>query len=304
MRSLNAWEPSLFLILCLVGAGIGLVTIAPYDQPAEPGHLGTLPGFFAWVALRCVLFAFLPIVMVQGVATFRVFLRRIPHTYAVAVNLILSVLIIVCLFLVPSAAMLAFDSVRPEFPADLYGQRYERAAILAIMSALIAVLPAVASLMLLTIDARQSRELDQRTLIESRRHLGLLLLILGAIIGLGTLTTGCLQLALAEYESVNALPVGQFSFPKSMTLLLGAYYSTILILVYIPAQRAWRDAAIRFADSHAPVPEPTDASWSDAAKKNTQLREVLGIRQSLYEDLRAHLVLLAPMIGGVVSYAL
>lgn len=135
---------------------------------------------------------------------------------------------------------------------------------------------------------------DVRALMKISRDLQTFLIVTGLIIGAATISTGVLEKAMnlrnPEYE------------PSVIyALLYGAFGTSVIVLLYLPAYAALRDAGTRLCDSVLPLPANANAvpDWLDNRQK---LNSLFGLDKSALESLKTGIAILTPILAGAGSF--
>ncbi len=123
---------------------------------------------------------------------------------------------------------------------------------------------------------------------------------LGAMISIGTLAKGAYRHA---FIATGGAPE---AFPPEYILLHGAYFTGLLALVYVPTYTRLVAAGTSILDSVFPVTAPDLdlrklAEWQSNRKG---LEELLLLRTSALDNLRASVTILAPLASGALSVLL
>ena len=165
--------------------------------------------------------------------------------------------------------------------------------------------PATTSLVLISrsIEALSPRKPNfPKEYLKLKDQLEVLLGIIGLMIGLGTLTTGGLQNALATlFKEIGSGLDG--AFPPILTVLNGSYFTTILLVMYMSLERTLTEVAKSFVEIHITLPELNSNSWMTEYERHKQVEEWLQLSHS-WVNLRSGLAIFSPLIGGLISYVM
>jgi hypothetical protein len=139
---------------------------------------------------------------------------------------------------------------------------------------------------------------DMTTVIEARSRILRFLAVAGATIGLAVLAAGALRKATVPVFVKDA------KFPQEGIVLYGAFFTGLLLLVYVPAHLTLRRLGARIRDRYFPssgMPAPdadTFKSWLD---RRAALEGVLQSNVTPSQQLQASLFILAPLLSAVVT---
>lgn len=287
------------LFILLVGfLGGNVLLLVGWPQTLQVQYFTSTPNFLVWLSLVSVLFAILPLCALYG-AIVAMRLRAWSRKHRGRLLFALSILLV--LFFLPYITLASFPDIFP--PADL--PTFELRVNTVTLFCGLCATPAAISLLLLH---RSIRALDPHNpkftaaYLQARTHLNGLLGVLALIIGLGTLTTGALQNALAVVYAEFGIG-NENVFPPILTAVYGAYFSIILVLLYWPIEKALMDAGQQFLDAHIPLPALTSERWYAVQTKRQQTITWLSLDKSLL-SLKSGLTILTPLIGGLLSYLL
>lgn len=147
--------------------------------------------------------------------------------------------------------------------------------------------------------------------LERRERLQSLLWFVGIVVGCVVLSTGVLRQTMLDGKGATSE-----SYPSSLVLAYGAFFTLVVIVSYVPAFVFMRIAghrilsvllASRLADkreveANDPSKKTPDlAVWRDERK---QLIELLGLDVGLHTTLKDTTAILAPLAAGFASMAL
>jgi hypothetical protein len=124
------------------------------------------------------------------------------------------------------------------------------------------------------------------------------LLVLGAIIGGAILDAGALRLA------TNTFFAQADYFPIEYVLLYGAFFSLVLVTIYLPTYNQLQLAGRWLVEHYTRFCEPDSPDWDAAVAKRTQLIGLLQLELSLTGSLTAGAAILAPLATAVVGLLL
>jgi len=125
--------------------------------------------------------------------------------------------------------------------------------------------------------------------------MGGFLWILGIMVSLATLATASLRNALTAID-----PALDDKFPEALVWIYGAYYSVLLLVIYLPAYNARLIAGEKILDRYLLLPLPNHHDWASIYTKRKQLAEYLGLEESIVDSLQTILPILAPLISGYI----
>jgi hypothetical protein len=152
------------------------------------------------------------------------------------------------------------------------------------------------------ISARGARPVsasDIPAAVEGRRMITKFLSIAGAVIGLAVLASGALRKATVPQAFIR-----DTDFPQEYVLLYGAFFTGLLLLVYVPAHLSLRTLGLKIRDHFFPVdqmPEPDDDRFKAWVDKRGVLETFLQLNVSPSQQLQASLFILAPLISAVIT---
>lgn len=129
---------------------------------------------------------------------------------------------------------------------------------------------------------------------QTKRFLGLA----GAAIGLAVLASGALQRAVVPQF------VQEAAFPPSSVLLYGAFFTTILTVVYLPAHLSLRRLCADLRERWYPItkmPSPADdafGQWLDGRRRIDALTQ---FDQTVAQHLQAAIFVFTPLLSGILG---
>jgi hypothetical protein len=184
----------------------------------------------------------------------------------------------------------------------LWGHNMKTRA-LTIIGGLVAGVPALSGIAL--IQRRLSRqatepmeEEDGPVAIQARSQILRFLSVAGAVIGLAVLAAGALRKATVPDF------VADSKFPQEGILLYGAFFTGLLLLVYVPAQLALKRLGVQIRNHYFPLsemPAPDSDSFKGWLDRRTALEAFLQLSVTPSQQLQASLFILAPLISAVIG---
>jgi len=149
---------------------------------------------------------------------------------------------------------------------------------------------------------RPVRSVQERieVLLDLRDYLERFITLLGAMIALATLAKGALR------QAFLATGGNPSAFPPEYVLLLGAYFTALLALVYIPTFTILATIGADLVESTYPVTAP-DLDWGSLSRwqaNRKSLEDLLQLRSGAVRNLRASVSILAPVATSVVTVLL
>ena len=274
--------------------GGSILLLTGWKQTPEIKYFTSTPDFLAWTVLASILFGILPLCAIYGLLSIQKLKQWKYLSSSVFPLLILSIL-----FFLPTILMSQFPSVFPRVDLPSFELRVN---FIVLFSGL-CVIPANISLILLNrcIQALSPKSSAfPREYLKLKEQLEMLLGIIGLIIGLGTLTTGGLQNTLTAFYKGYGVNL-EGAFPPIFTVIYGGYFTTVLIVMYLPLERSLIELAKSFIDLHVNLSELRSGSWSSEYDKLKKAEEWLQLSND-WINLRTTLTIFTPLIGGLISY--
>jgi hypothetical protein len=139
---------------------------------------------------------------------------------------------------------------------------------------------------------------DVRWYQQHRARLERLLGFLAAAIGAVILNTGALRMLLKE-----AAPGQPELLPASAVMALGAYYTWLLAIIYLPIRKSLNDVGQALAESLVRQSLGGHVTWKQWFEERQAVRTYLGLQGSALQDLQQGLSLLAPLLASISSLA-
>lgn len=101
--------------------------------------------------------------------------------------------------------------------------------------------------------------------------------------------------------------VNKPEFPPEIVLASGLYFTTLLALIFIPAQHTIKALGEELAEQLSPRPVPIDSdkgSWKDWSQEQMSIEAYLGVHQSPLLVIQSAVSVLAPLVGSVSTLVL
>jgi hypothetical protein len=284
-------EMSKMLFLGLFGAAIGVVVVLVNSRsPISEAFIST-PEFVIWLLLICSQTAFLAMAIGPMVTVLQ---QLKTYSSIHKWNLALSGIIITILFWIPSLVRVLYIS---DIQWPIANQTLRLSII--ILIAYVPTLMATVGIWLIQVAFQSISHFESGDLIpkylQHLKNMRGFLAILGIMVSLATLATASLRNALI---AVDLTVVDKF--PEALVWIYGAYYSVLLLLIYLPAYNAGLIAGEEILDRYLLLPLPIHEDWTSIYTKRTQLAEYLGLEESIGDSLHTLLPILAPLISGFI----
>lgn len=126
--------------------------------------------------------------------------------------------------------------------------------------------------------------------------------LLRCVSGVGVIITGAVAATAGLRAAIRAadLPVSSYPFPATWLVFLGAYFTTILAFIAIPAFISWRVQAMAFVSRIHPIPK--DAHLHDTWEaERSRLKRLLHIERTTSEIGANVFGLLAPLLAAILG---
>ncbi len=139
---------------------------------------------------------------------------------------------------------------------------------------------------------------DIAAAVEARSQIVRFLSIAGTVIGLAVLAAGALRKA-----TVPSF-VPDDAFPTEGVVLYGAFFTGLLLLVYVPAHIAVRRLGTRAAGKYFPLtdlPDPSSDAFKPWLDRRATLEGLLQLNGTASQQLQASVFILTPLISGVIA---
>lgn len=285
---------SLFLIgLSGFLVGIGILWIG-YGRTKGSLDFYHSTGFMVWAATIGVQSAFWAVVVGPLWVDLVALWRRTQSGRTVTLSIAVALVLILVVFPMFSAA------AHVMWP--LWGHTAKIRA-LTIIGGLVVGVPALSGIVLVQrhLTSRETEPIQDDDLpaaLEARSQILRFLSIAGAVIGLAVLAAGALRKA-----TVPAF-VADDAFQQEGILLYGAFFTGLLLLVYVPAHLALKRLGLRIRDNYFPlskVPSPDSDSFKAWWDKRTTLETLLQLNVTPSQQLQASVFILAPLISALIT---
>lgn len=291
------WRHPVWLFLIGIGGfliGVGLLLLGS-DHTRESQEFVQTTGFAVWTASIGVQTAYWAVIAgplwVDLIAVWR---QAPPGRYAM---LTLAGALALILIVLPLFSITA----RVSWP--LWGHSMKIRS-LTIIGGLIVGVPALSGIALVQrqVIEREAGPIgkeDVPAALQARSQILRFLSVAGAVIGLAVLAAGALRKA--------TVPPGFISdteFPQEGILMYGAFFTGLLLLVYVPAHLALKRLGLQIRDQFFPLaqmPDPDSDSFKGWLDKRSTLEALLQLNVSPSQQLQASLFILAPLISAVIT---
>ena len=292
--------------LALVGGllGAGVIVFGRWDWNGHQRAIATSGPFLLWAALICaqaaLWFAALP--------ALRLLLQRLESEWQPRV---LATVAAVGLFVLAGIVLGAFVPAHQHWPG--YEYLWNRRWKITLMGAAGAGagLLAVAGIFRIYEELKEVLKKAKLGLDEIERYLELqdalhvLLLAVGAVLGLAILTAGAERdVVLTFTDATCAKGKGQCEahFPTEYLLVYGLYFTTLLALVYAPAHLALMAVGRKIRDDLVGFDElRRNQKLTEWQGKRDALERLLDLRVGTAADFRAGVAILTPLTTSLLS---
>jgi hypothetical protein len=290
------WQhPVGVLVLGLGGflAGVGLLLIGAFQTSRSEAFVRS-SGFAVWATAVGAQTAFWLLVAGPLWSDVASAWRRARIGRAAMVLLAGALILILVVFPMLSLAR--------EIPWPLWGHQ-QKVRVLTVVGGLLVGVPALSGIALVQqrVRRRETEPIDTddvRFGIEARSEILQYLFLAGAVIGLAVLSAGALR------EATVPAFVPEDRFPQEGVLLYGAFFTGLLLLVYVPAHLTLKHLGVKVRDHYFPLssmPDPdadTLRGWLD---KRTTLETLLQLNVTPLQQLQTSLFILAPLLSAILT---
>ena len=132
--------------------------------------------------------------------------------------------------------------------------------------------------------------------LELRAILQRVLLVEGAIIGAAVLASGALRNAVVAFHDHD-----DSKFPRELVLVYGAYFTTLLALLYAPVYIRLLAVGSHIVDGICPSVDPRSTEWTDVYEKRKKLDELLELQVATSASFKAGIAIAAPLGSSIVG---
>lgn len=290
------WQHPVWVLLLGLGgfvAGVGLLLLGGSRTPRSEAFVQST-GFAVWATTIGVQTAFWVVVAGPLWADLVAVWNRARLGRSAMVALAAALVLILVVF--------PLFSLAAEIPWPLWGHQLKTRA-LTILGGLLVGVPALSGIALVQqrVRRRETEQIeneDVRAAVEARTEILRFLSLAGAVIGLAVLAAGALRKA-----TVPAF-VREDDFPQEGVLLYGAFFTGVLLLVYVPAHLALKRLALRIRDHYFPLsgmPDPDSDSFKGWLDKRTTLETLLQLNVTPSQQLQVSLFILAPLLSAIIT---
>ncbi|MBD2110867.1 MULTISPECIES: hypothetical protein [Cyanophyceae] len=288
---------NILMAACLFGGLTGAcVLLLSWPPSQELEAFRNTPDFVTWLFIVCILFSAIPFAFIHGLLALLHLKKKLASKNFL--NIIWQLLLLIVIFSVP---FLFFQAFGPVFRPGEILTLDVRTNIITILCG-ISVLPSILGLFSLSSLASKIRVDGESFLAEYfllKNYLSSLIFSVSIIIGLGTLATGGLQRALQNYADAGFT---SSPFPPVLTIVYGAYFSFILVILYFPSEVMLPKKGKLYILQHIEIPPLSSKDWSECHEKRLKAEEWLNIMKHPLSNLSSNLVILVPLLGGLISY--
>lgn len=299
----ESWRnPTWLLLIATVGflAGLGILWIG-HGRSDESATFFQTNGFRVWAVAIGVQTAYWAVVSVPlWVDLTAVWRRASPGR---ASTLVLAVILILVLIVLPLSSVV-FGTDYP-----LWGHA-GKMLVLTLIGGLGVGVPALMGIALVQrqVNEQERGPVDRDDVpaaVQARSQILRFLSVAGAVIGLALLASGALRNATIDYLTSIKAPAERIAtFSAEGVLLYGAFFTGLLLLVYVPAHLALKRFGTRIRDHYFPLsgmPAPDDDAFKPWVDKRANLETVLQLNVTPSQQLLASLFILAPLLSAVLT---
>lgn len=289
------WHPALVLVLAACGFAMGVVLLlAGWNSTAKSEHFVHSFGFAVWATVIGAQTSYWAVVgwpLWQDV--------RAAYRAAVPAR---SIWVIPGLMMLVLVLLPIFSGAR-SLPWPLVGHQV-KAGILTVVGGAVVGVPALFGLAITQARMRASDEPVSPPMpaiqlaLTARADVTRYLSIAGSAIGLAVLASGALRAStVPDYLSED-------DFPSGAPLLYGAFFSGLLLVVYVPTYLSLKSLCQRIRDDHFPlfnVPSPTSEAFRVWVDGRARLETLLQMNVTVTQHLQTNLFIFAPLLSGILG---
>ncbi|MEA5448572.1 hypothetical protein VB780_08355 [Leptolyngbya sp. CCNP1308] len=294
LTSINA-----LLTISIISGSLGVLTLKvawPTSEGVEAFR--NTSAFLAWMSVVSVLFAVSPIAAAYGMSVFLKLGKTLPKIEFI--NLTWFLIALMLSLGVQFYFFREFDFIFPSQEVATLRVRVDAIVI----SSILAFIPLAIALGYLAISVDKlnpNAVLFTEKYFLFRDYLFLITFFISLLIGLGTLATGAYQHTLQVHADAGFI---KDPFPPGLTVIYGAYFSLILIILYLPielmlSQKGWEYIHLNF-----PIPSEKPEEWANSYDCRAKAEEWLNLKKQPFSSLSSNLVILTPLLSGLTSYLL
>lgn len=295
-RTLQSWNPLSVLVLGMVGAlaGAALVFVGPSADGRHQDFVNS-QGFLLWLVTVCLQTAFLAIVVCPLWRELADMQRATnPSRWLWVLPAVIAIALLLFLFGRPDAL---------DWP--LWGHQPKIRILTLLMAAGVGV-PALYGIALVQDRVRRHHPghltpADLTVAIVARDHVRRYLATVGTVIGLAVLAAGALRRALLLYEPTSQ-PASYLS--AANIVLYGAFFTALLLVVYVPAHLTLQRLCVDLLDFHFPLtgmPSPASAEFEAWVEGRKRLENLIQVQVTPWQQLQSSLFILTPLLSAVIA---
>lgn len=139
-------------------------------------------------------------------------------------------------------------------------------------------------------------DLSLNSYIRLRNELTSATLALGFMIGLLTLAAASLRKA-----NLAAKIIGNSDYPIEIVLVYGLYFTTLLMLVYVPVFLSMNAIGHRICNHLFPLPPTNSDRWLSQISKRDKCQELLQLKLNPLQNWPSELAILAPLLSSIIA---
>lgn len=292
-RTLESWNPLVVLLLAVVGASGAVLLLRLGSSTTRSEDFINSSGFVPWAAVVAVQAAFWLVVAVP-------LWREVVHAYTRA-RPSHTIWVIPAVFLLLLAVLAVRSPARGlNWPLDGH---HVKVWILTGAAAIGVGLPAIFGICVVQDQVRRHTPgaldtSDIRLAVDARAQTKRFLGLAGAAVGLAVLASGALQRAVVPQF------IDETKFPASAVLLYGAFFTTILTVVYLPAHLSLRRLCADLREMWYPMttmPSPTDDEFGEWHEGRKRIDGLTQFDLTVSQQLQAAIFVLTPLLSGILG---